>query len=246
MLEVTRRRCNVTLSPHYYVLSLGPGKSALFEAFRDSLIEIENHGFPVVAPAMTSDQDCHEHLRKFAGTVDKCFGHNYRFEPLRLVLVGDKEISSAFLALTAHRSAVIGVVECDHSATRARELGQIAWPVVKGAMSGVVDQAMLDLEASAGRGHIAAGLEAVVKLVRKGLRATLLVEDGYHMRGSIAGTDQEPVISPDVDVREANDDAVDVVIEKVLESGGNVVFTPSGTLSDRNRIVLLLRGAAVL
>jgi hypothetical protein len=113
-------------------------------------------------------------------------------------------------------------------------------------MSGVVDQAMLDLEISEGRGHMASGLEAVVRLVKRGLRATLLVEDGYHMRGSITGTDQEPVISPDVDVREANDDAVDVVIEKVLEAGGNVVFTPSGTLSDRSRIVLLLRGAAAM
>ena len=33
----------------------------------------------------------------------------------------------------------------------------------------------------------------------------------------------------------------DVVIEKVLESGGNVVFAPNGSLNKLERIVLLLR-----
>jgi hypothetical protein len=106
-------------------------------------------------------------------------------------------------------------------------------------MSGVLDRAMLDLEAFAERGQSACGLEAVARLVNAGMQTTLLVEDGYHMRGRIGGTSQSPVISPDVDVRETMDDAVDVVIERVLESGGNVVFTPGGSLKDRNSIVLL-------
>ena len=87
---------------------------------------------------------------------------------------------------------------------------------------------------------MATGLEAVALELNKGLRATLLVEDDYHLRGSVGRTGQSPVVSPDVDVRDSLDDAVDVVIERVLESGGNVVFTPGGSLSDWNRIVLLL------
>lgn len=41
-------------STHYYVLSLGTRTSTLFEAFRDALISVENQGFPVVAPGVTS------------------------------------------------------------------------------------------------------------------------------------------------------------------------------------------------
>jgi hypothetical protein len=48
--------------------------------------------------------------------------------------------------------------------------------------------------------------------------------------------------SPEIDVRSAIDDAVDAVIEQVLESAGHVVFTPPGRLRDRERIVLLLGG----
>ena len=102
---------------------------------------------------------------------------------------------------------------------------------------------MLGLADSAERGQATAGLEAVARLVNTGVQATLLLEDDYHVRGSISGTDQLPVLSPDVDVREVIDDAVDAVIEKVLASGGNVVFTPAGSLSDQNRIVLVLHDA---
>ena len=54
------------------------------------------------------------------------------------------------------------------------------------------------------------------------------------------------MMTTNVDVRDAIDDVVDAVIEKVLESAGSVVFTPPGALRDQERIVLLLRGAEVL
>jgi hypothetical protein len=68
----------------------------------------------------------------------------------------------------------------------------------------------------------------------------LLVEEDYHMRGSIAGPEDAPVLSPEVDVRDVIDDAVDAVIEKVLLTGGNVIFTPGGYLVDLKRIALML------
>jgi len=231
------------VSTHYYVLSLGAKTNTLFEAFRDSLIDVVNQGFPVATPAGTSNTGNHDRLQELARTVDRCFGNHYLLDPLRLVVVGGKEMQSAFTSVTAHGTAVIGRIEGDHTATPARDLGQIVWPVVKEAMSGVLGEAMRDLEASAERGQVASGLEAVVRLVNGGVRGTLLVEDDYHMRGSIGGTQQSPFVSSDVDVRDSMDDAIDAIIEKVLESGDKVVFTPSGSLSDRDRIVLLLREA---
>jgi hypothetical protein len=71
--------------------------------------------------------------------------------------------------------------------------------------------------------------------------ATLLVEEDYHVRGSISQTDESATISPNADVRDEIDDVIDMLIEKVLGSGGNVVFEPAGSLSKQGRIVLLLR-----
>ena len=89
---------------------------------------------------------------------------------------------------------------------------------------------------------VACGLAAVSRLAGRGARATLLVEEDYRMKGRLGGTSESPVISPDVDVRDVMDDAVDAVIEKVLASGGNVLFTPGGSLRDEKRIVLMLDG----
>jgi hypothetical protein len=245
-LTRTERRCNMHLSTHYYVLSLGVNTNTLFEAFRDFLITVENRGFPVKTPAPPSNPVNtinRNRLRDLARTVDRCFGHYYTNDPLHLVVVGDKEMQSAFSTVTAHGTAVIGCIEGDHTATPAHELGKIVWPMVKEAMSGVLERALHDLVYYAGKGQMVSGLESVARLANKGVRATLLVENDYHMRGRVGGANESPVISTDVDVREAIDDAVDAVIEKILESGGNVVFTPPRSLRDWNRIVLLLHSA---
>lgn len=230
------------LSTHYYVLSLSSQTNTLFEAFRDSLITIENQGFPVVASSLESGLAGDDRIRALARAVDTCFAQYFAVDPLGLMLVGDEEMQSAFLSVTVHGAAVIGRVEGDHTATLVRDLGRIVWPVVKEAMSGALDRAMRDLEELSGRGRIASGLEAVARVVHRSSRATLLVEDDYHRRGSVGGSRELPVISSNVDVRESIDDAVDTVVEMVLQSDGNVLFAPANSLRDHNRIVLLMHG----
>jgi inosine-uridine nucleoside N-ribohydrolase len=74
------------------------------------------------------------------------------------------------------------------------------------------------------------------------LGGTLFVEEGYHMKGGIRDTDHSLIMSEGLDIREVIDDAVDVVIEKVLEKGGNVVFLESGALTNFQRIALIVGG----
>jgi Bacterial archaeo-eukaryotic release factor family 3 len=229
----------VHFSTHYYVLSLGATTNVLFEAFRDSLIDVENQGFPVPGPSVRPNGPAR---RELARTVDDCFGRYYSREPLQVVMVGSADMRFAFSSVTTHGMAIIGWVEGDHTATSPRDLGQIVWPIVKEGMSGVLERAMRDLEVSEARGDLASGLEAVVRAAGGSVRATLLVEDDYRRKGSISGTSEPPRISTSVDVRDAIDDVVDAVIEKVIAAAGNVVFAPPGTLRDRERIVLLHRG----
>lgn len=234
-------------SIHYYVISLSERSNALFEAFRDTIIDIRNGGFPVELSPHVLDAvdaiDREERLREVLRIVDQHFGDCYRHDPLRLVVLGEKELQDMFTSVTAHRNAIVGRVEGDYSATSPHDLGKIVWPVVKEAVSGLLDEAMRDLETATKSRRTVHGLSAVSRLVMKGVRATLMVEDDYRMRGSIQRTPQSLEISRDVDVLEEMDDAVDMVIEKVLESGGNVVFAPNGSLHTLEKIVLLLRGS---
>jgi hypothetical protein len=235
----------VRLSTHYYVISVSEHSNALFEVFRDVVIDIRNGGFPVEVPPRepsTSDFTVREEqLREALQAVDQRFGHCYRHDPLKLVLVGEKEIRDIFTSLTAYRNEIVGYVDGNFSTTSPYDLGKIVWPVVREAISGVQDEAMRDLEAASIARRTVCGLPAVGRKALAGVKATLLVEDDYHMRGSFQKTNLSLEISQDVNVLEEIDDAVDLVIEKVLKSGGNVVFTPNGTLHKHERIVLLVR-----
>jgi hypothetical protein len=214
--------------------------NALFEAFRDSLISVVNQGFPLMAPATISGPSGDDRLQDLARAVDQHFAHYYELGPMGLVLVGSDEMQSAFQTVTLHGGAVIGRIYGDQTATSVSALGQMVWPVVKEAMSGVLDAAMRELGARVEPGQRAEGLDAVARAASQPAQATLLLEDDYHMRGTVRGTLDSPVITPEVDVRETLDDVVDEVIERVLQSGGRVVFAPPGSLRDHGRIVLLL------
>lgn len=228
-------------STHYYVLSLSAENTDLYEAFRDALIVVENQGFPVTPTISASATPEHDSLRVLMRSVDKCFDSYDSRERLGLVVVGDEELQSAFDSITTHGSAVVGRVRGDRAGISANALGQIVWPVIKELMSAVQDRAIRELDDCAREGCVASGLNAVVAATNAGDPGTLLVEDDYHVRGSLAAGTQAPVLSENVDVRDVNDDAVDAVIERVLGSGGNVMFMQSGTLAGQGRIVLLLR-----
>jgi hypothetical protein len=148
-------------------------------------------------------------------------------------------MQAAFRSVTTHERAVVGRIEGDHTDTNIRDLGEIAWAVVKEALSGVQARAMRQLEACTSRGRVDHGLEAVVRRVPTESPATLLVEEGYRVRGKIVDRNHVAVVAGETDVRDSMDDAVDAVIARVLEPGGTVVLTPNGSLGKWGRIVLM-------
>lgn len=233
----------VRLSTHYYVICLSKQTNTLLEAFRDTLIDIRNQGFPINAPVSaggsSESADQSPHVAEFLRDVDQHFGHYYAEEPLAVVVTGEEELLTLFVSVTAHKAAIVGQVDGDFTATSLRDLGKIVWPLVKQTLSGTREMALRDLE-NAADGRKICGIEAVSRRVNAAAGATLLVEEDYHVRGSISEADGSEEISPNVDVRDEIDDVVDILAEKVLGAGGNVVFLPGGSLRDLGRIVLLL------
>ena len=224
------------LSTHYYVLSLSAGITVFYEAFRDALIRIEDQGFPVTSSSADAG---HDPLRGLMRIVDECFDSYDSNQPLGLIVVGSEELQSAFDAVTTHAATVVGRVRNAHSGIADADLGQIVWLTAKEIISAARDRAMHDLEVCVGQGRLVSGLQPVIVAAAAGTRGMLLVEESYRVRGSLVIASQPPRISGDVDVRDAIDDAVDAVIEQVLQSGGNVVFMHDGALAAQERIALL-------
>jgi hypothetical protein len=221
----------VRLSTHYYVLSLSERTSRLYEAFRDTLIDIENTWFPMASSRSPSQPDLNDaQLRTLLQRVDHHFAHYYTQDPLGVVVIGTSRNQSMFASLTAFSEAIIGQTEGDHSGTSTQDLGQIVWPIVKSVMANAGEQMERHLEEATRAHNVAVGIDAVVKSVDLGVGATLLVEDGYQVAPL-----SNSALMDDVD------NVVDVVIDKVLALGGNVIFVENGLLKKFQSAALILR-----
>jgi len=234
------------LSIHYYVLSLSEHKSRLYEGFREKLIDIQNTQFPFESSLDSSillkPHAKEAQLRQFLNLTDQHFTHYFEQDPLRLVVVGEKEYLAIFKNLTIHREAMIGTIEGDYTTTSTHDLGKIVWPAVKEAIAGATKNALRDLAEAAKAKKIVSGIKAVGQSAEKKSGSTLYVEDDYHVKGSINKTDHSLVFSKYVNLVEVLDDIVDIIIENVLEMGGNVIFLKNGSLTSQERIALVLRG----
>lgn len=232
------------LNTRYYVLSLSERSSRLYEAFRGTLIDIQNKGFPIELSALTTGTDGlalqHDPSQEFIRTVDRHFDHYLTQDPLRFVVVGRKDILSIFESVTTHQNGLIGTAEGDYAATSPHDLGKIVWPIVKNAMAGTSEHAMNDLETADRSQHVAFGIETVGYLADSGAGGTLFVEEDYRVKGGIRNTDHSLMNAEDLDIREPIDDAVDAIIDRVLEHGGTVVFMDSGSLTKHQRIALIV------
>lgn len=219
------------LSTHYYVLSLSENTNRLYEAFRGSLIDIDNTWFPYKSSKTSTQPPLDDvQLRALLQTVDHHFSHYYKQEPLGMIVSGTERSQVAFALVTSYPGVIIGRVEGDHSATSLRDLGNIVWPIVKGVMAGAGRKLQRDLEEATLADNIAFGIDSVMESVDAGVGATLLVEDGY----SVAPVGDRALLDD-------GDNLVDVVIDKVLALGGNVVFVEDGSLAKFQRIGLILR-----
>lgn len=229
----------------YYTLLLSETSSRLFEGFRDTLIEIEEGGFPSGAflkvPHPVEPIRMEHQRKEFYVTLDRSFAHFYDQDPLKLVLVGANGSPSIFRSVSAHEEDILGSIEGSYDATSVHDLGRIVWPVVKEALAGARDNALHELHEAVRARKVASGLDDVWRSVEAGRGGRLLVEEDYHVRGSIARFHPSLVICEEVDVRDVLDDVVDVLIERVLEKEGTVVFLDGGSLTSHQRMVLLLR-----
>ncbi len=231
------------LSTHYYILSLSVQKCMLFEGFRDNLIDIQNTNFPfnsfidVDGPVDESVRDTQ--LREFFRQTDQHFNVYFDQDPLRLVIVGEMKNLSVFESLLTHRDALIGLVRGSFILTSPQDLGKIVWPLIKNVMAGTTDIALCDLAGAASANNVVFGIDAVGLSAEIKTGLTLYVEEDYQVKGSIRKENQKLVRSNLVDINEVIDDVVDLVIEKVLQMDGNVIFMNNGSLSKFERIALI-------
>ncbi len=244
---------NLHRSPRYWVLALSEQPTRLYEGLRDTLIEVQEEGFPLVhtgpggsgalpgGAGVSRSAYRDERHRQFFRQVDETLKVFMRDDPLPLALVGVDRYLAFFDQVTSHKSAIVTTVTGSHDKTPAHELAKIVWPMVKANYAAERQQTLQELDRAVSERRVVSTVGEVWRLANEGRARLLAVEEDYHVPARLdpSGTHLIPV--DDATEPGVIDDAVDEIIETVMNKGGQVRFMDNGQLDRYSRIAVILR-----
>ncbi|HEV8194350.1 MAG TPA: hypothetical protein VGP82_23105 [Ktedonobacterales bacterium] len=240
-------------SPRYWVLALSEQPTRLYEGNRETLVEVRDAGFPLThtGPGGATRlpggigvnrsayrDDAH---RQFFRRVDTAYAEIAADDELPLAVAGVDRLRAFFNEVTSHGSDIIATLAGSYDSTPAPELAQLVWPPVRDALAEGRAKSLEELDVAVGARKYASGIQPVWRMAQEGRGSKLLVEQDFHSPAQADASGIRLLPEGDSQGPQVLDDAVDEVIEAVLEKGGKVVFTEPGTLGMHQRIALILR-----
>ena len=240
-------------SSRYWVLVLSEKPTRLYEGANDMLVEIQGEGFPMTHTGRGGESALpggkgvrrsalrDEVHRQFFRQVDAAFKPFHTDDPLPLIVIGVDRYLSFFNEVSAHTGAIAGTIQGNHDKTSAHQLSQLAWPLVEQHLAAERQGAPDRLEKAINDRRFASTVGEVWRLALEGRGETLLVEEDFHYPARVDATGMHITPADDATAPDVIDDAVDEIIETVIDKGGKVIFLPNGDLEQHQRITLILR-----
>lgn len=245
----------------YHILSMSKHSIHLFVAQTDSIHEIRDGYFPRTIRDMyeyarpsransysgtlksfekdksiLSEVRVFTHLKKAAENLSKYLGNHHA----EIVLAGSAKLVHVMENQHSIASHVIGKVHGTFDPNEHAQLARQAWKVCREHRQSEIDQ----LIKTAGEATLTfrrRGIRSVWESAAQGKGLLLLVEKDLRCRAYLPeGSSQIRLRAPKGRFR-VLEDAVDDVIELVVQKGGRVVFVPENALAKFERIVLVLR-----
>lgn len=236
--------------PRYRLLALAEKPARLLERSGSELVEINAAGFPVLVegargePLASGGYAPHssrsdEQRRQFFRQVDQALGTYARSHPLPVVVAGTERDLAFFDEVTAHSEWIIGRLVGSHAHTTPEVLSRLAAPVVDEYLARRGAAAITELAETVGTGRALVGIKPVWDQALTGRGRVLLIEDSFEYPARIVDHHLEPAGDPEAPG--VLDDAVDTLVETVLDHGGEVAFVESGALGEHGPLAMLLR-----
>jgi hypothetical protein len=240
-------------SPRYWVLALSEQPTRLYEGWRDTLIEVAANGFPMAyeGPGATEPMPGgrginksayrDERHRQFFRQVDAAFGQIAKVDLLPLVVVGVDRYLAFFNEVSSNKNLLATTLTGSHDKTPAHELAKLVWPLVESHLARQREQVLQELDAAVSAGKYASGIDAAWRMAHEGRGAVLLVEEDFHYPARVDASGLHLTPADELVGPEVFDDAVDELIETVLDKNGRVVFVENGALAAHQRLAMILR-----
>jgi len=160
--------------------------------------------------------------------------------PLPVFVMGSEKILGHFKSLTKNDKSIAGYVHGNFEEASEKELSHALQPYILDWKKVKQTDLKHQMEKAAGAGKLATGITDVWKAASQHRGRLLIVEENFNCSAE-QGESEEIVRIAEEPFNKFSyiKDAVDSLIEKVLENGGDVEFVEAGTLKDYNQIALI-------
>ncbi len=179
-------------------------------------------------------------MEKFLHHVDNQLGVILKASPLPLFVMGAERTVGHFKKISHYANRICGFVHGNFDEASEAVIQKAIAPLVTDWKKVKQEDLMLQVDAALGARKLAVGVHDVWKEVNHQKGRLLVVEKNYTYAGR-RSEDGQDIFNRD----EINDtpfyikDAVDDIIEKVLQSGGDVEFVDAGLLKEYKQIALI-------
>ncbi len=179
-------------------------------------------------------------MEKFLHHIDKALDIILKSYHLPLFVLGTERIMGHFRNLTKHSGAVIQYVQGNYEEATVQELKEILEPFITDWKKVKQKDLLNQLEDAAGKKKLAIGMRDVWREAMNQKGRLLVVEKNYMYAAQHGGSEDVIYKATEPYSRFSYiKDAVDDVMVKVLENGGDVEFTDEGVLKDYHQIALV-------
>ena len=247
----------------YYVLMLTEKEAKLFEGSWNNLSEIKEDNWPwkyedeyvYSKPARSSsfagqahvkifekDKTELEHIRftNFFREIDKKL-NDYLMNNTPLIILAPERENSLFEKISMHRKNIIHKIHGSYGYENLKSISDIVWPGMYEHLQTERKQLINEFKEMIGEHRGISGIQSVWEATKEGKALKLLVEKDYRCPGFVTENDYNLYLRPPNATHKTLPDAVDELIETVLQKNGKVYFTDNDWLKDYGRIALITR-----
>lgn len=179
-------------------------------------------------------------LEKFLRHADQSLDMVLNVYPLPLFLLGTERVVGRFKQLTKHPKAIIDVLYGNYEEATSAELKKNLEPVISDWKKVQVKNLLNRMEEAANKKKLCVGIKEVWRDAVRKKGQLLIVEKNYMYPAQHSDTEDRIEGIEELYNRFSYiKDAVDDVMEKVLEFGGDVEFVDEGVLDAYEHIVLI-------
>ncbi|GAA3928974.1 hypothetical protein GO495_06465 [Chitinophaga oryziterrae] len=249
----------------YYTLLLTEKEARLFGGRLNSLSEIKDNDFPKIyvddyeyaRPSRGSSSVGNAFVREFereksqleeirfqhfSEAVDDGLKHYLTNHNIPLIIAGAKKDLSYFKMVNHHNKNIISELPGNYSHITTTELGKMTFELLRSFMDQSKQQLITDFEEKIGQGRGITGVPEIWKAAKEGNALKLLVEKDFSRPGFLTEKNEYNLHSQSpLKPHQVLADAINDLMEIVLEKNGQVILLENGTLQAHQRIGLITR-----